>query len=182
MDLWSSFSHDPRDPACAGLRASDADRGVVQQVLAEAYADGRLDREELDSRSTAAGTARTLGELPPLVADLVAAPSARPAGELARLSGEELQRRAVAEYESDRRDALLAFVGPSLVCVVIWAATNWGEWGFFWPAFVIAGTALNLLRTLVRRPDMIDANRRRLKKKQARELDRKPPETGDEGS
>ena len=33
MEVWSSFSHDPRDPRCAPLRASDHDRTVVQTVL-----------------------------------------------------------------------------------------------------------------------------------------------------
>ena len=70
-DLWASFQHDPRDPAVAPLRASDADRDVVHGVLAEAFADGRLDREEYDERSAAVLAARTLGELPPLVSDLV---------------------------------------------------------------------------------------------------------------
>src|SRR6478609_7241171 len=93
-DLWSSFSHDPRRSANAGLRASDGDRSVVQQVLTEAYADGRLDREEFDSRTAAAVGARTLGELPPLVSDLVAPDSgASPA--LVRPSDDDLQRQAV---------------------------------------------------------------------------------------
>jgi hypothetical protein len=171
-DLWSAFSHDPRQPANAGLRASDADRDRIQQVLAEAYADGRLDRVELDARSADAGAARTLGELPPLVADLVAEPAPAAPAALLPYSDDELQRRAVAAYQSDRRDALLAFVGPSLVCIVIWAAVSWGEWSFFWPAFVIAGTAVNLLRTLVRRPDIIESKRRSLEKSRAREIER----------
>ena len=70
-DLWASFQHDPRDPAVAPLRASDADRNVVHGVLTEAFADGRLDREEYDERTAATLQARTLGELPALVADLV---------------------------------------------------------------------------------------------------------------
>src|SRR6185295_13720980 len=70
-DLWASFQHDPRDPAVAPLRASDADRNVVHGVLTEAFADGRLDREEYDERTAAALRARTLGQLPPLVVDLV---------------------------------------------------------------------------------------------------------------
>jgi hypothetical protein len=171
-DIWSTFTHDPRPPANAVLRASDADRDVVQQVLVEAYADGRLDREEFDSRSEAASAARTLGELPPLIADLVArvprdfAPAPVPAG--------ELQRRAVAGYESERREALLGFLGPSIICVVIWLLI--GGSGFFWPGFVIAGTGIHLLRTLVKRQDIIESNRRRLEKRQSRELEQKHSE------
>ena len=51
-ELWSGFALDPRDPAHAGLRASDADRERIQRVLADAFADGRLDREEHDERTT----------------------------------------------------------------------------------------------------------------------------------
>lgn len=47
-DVWGSFAHDPREPAVAPLRASDADREVIHGVLAEAFADGRLDRSEYD--------------------------------------------------------------------------------------------------------------------------------------
>ncbi|GAA2153651.1 hypothetical protein GCM10009844_38360 [Nocardioides koreensis] len=174
-DIWSSFTHDPRPPANAVLRASDADRDVVRQVLVEAYADGRLDGDELESRTEAAAAARTLGELPPLVSDLVArVPDAYAAPAL--VPADELQRRAVASYESDRREALLGFLGPSILCVVIWLLIGGG---FFWPGFVIAGTGIHLMRTLVRRQDIIEANRRRLEKKQARELEQERPE-GDE--
>lgn len=40
-------------------------------MLTEAYADGRLDREESDVRSTDIGGARTLGDIPGLLEDLV---------------------------------------------------------------------------------------------------------------
>src|SRR3954449_7875839 len=94
-DVWASFQHDPRDPAAAPLRASDADRNVVHQLLTDAFADGRLDREEYDERTAAAMSARTLGELPPLVSDLVPdrplLPSRLP---LAAASSSELLKRA----------------------------------------------------------------------------------------
>lgn len=54
------------------LRASDHDRSLVVDVLSAAFADGRITRDELDQRLTAAQTARTFGELTPLTADLVA--------------------------------------------------------------------------------------------------------------
>ena len=162
--LWASFSHDPRVPAHAVLRASDQDRNLIQQVLAEGYADGRLDREEFDTRAEQAAAARTLGQLPPLVADLVAGPDSD--AQLARVP-EDLQGRAVAKYESDRREAFLGFLGPSLICVMIWAVLGMG---WFWPAFVIAGTGINLVRTLVLRQDMIESNRRKLERKREKRL------------
>ncbi len=70
-DLWSGFEHDPRDPAYAPVRASDRDRDVILHALGDAYAEGRLNREEYDERSDQVAAARTLGELPLLLADLV---------------------------------------------------------------------------------------------------------------
>ena len=62
----------PRD-----LRASDADRDRVLGLLADAVSDGRLTIDEHAERVQRACTARTLGELADLTADLVVA-SAQP--------------------------------------------------------------------------------------------------------
>jgi hypothetical protein len=62
----------PRD-----LRASDADRDRVLALLAEAVSDGRLTADEHAERVQRACTARTLGELADLTADLAVA-SAQP--------------------------------------------------------------------------------------------------------
>jgi len=56
------------------MRASDADRERVVDVLRVAAGDGRLTPEELDDRLGAALSARTFDELVPLTADLGAAP------------------------------------------------------------------------------------------------------------
>ena len=62
----------PRD-----LRASDSDRERVVAMLGEALADGRLSHEEYSERMPLALTARTLGDLAGLTADL-AAPEHQP--------------------------------------------------------------------------------------------------------
>ena len=64
----------PDDPP--GLRASHADRDRVVDALRLAAGDGRLSAEELDTRLESALSARTLGELAGLIADLPAAPAA----------------------------------------------------------------------------------------------------------
>ncbi|MER5323006.1 DUF1707 SHOCT-like domain-containing protein [Streptosporangium roseum] len=56
------------------LRASDAERDQVIELLHAAVADGRLDPVEFDERLDAALTARTIDELTPLITDLIAAP------------------------------------------------------------------------------------------------------------
>jgi len=52
------------------LRATDADREKVHELLQAAYADGRLTWDEFDSRSTAALAAKTYSQLTPLTTDL----------------------------------------------------------------------------------------------------------------
>ncbi|AOP45665.1 DUF1707 SHOCT-like domain-containing protein [Streptomyces lydicus] len=52
------------------LRASDADRERVAEILRDALAEGRLVMEEFEERLDAAYRARTYGELEPLTADL----------------------------------------------------------------------------------------------------------------
>jgi hypothetical protein len=53
-----------------GLRASDADREHVAEVLGRAFAEGRLSTEEHSERLEAGYAAKTMGELRALVEDL----------------------------------------------------------------------------------------------------------------
>ena len=65
----------PADPPSSPpLRASDADRDRVIELLRAAVADGRLDPVEFDERLDAALAARTIDALAPLTADLIAVP------------------------------------------------------------------------------------------------------------
>ncbi|KOG36456.1 DUF1707 SHOCT-like domain-containing protein [Streptomyces resistomycificus] len=61
------------------LRASDADRERVAEILQDALAEGRLDMEEFEERLDATYKARTYGELTPITRDLPAAAGAAPA-------------------------------------------------------------------------------------------------------
>jgi hypothetical protein len=54
----------------ADLRASDADRDRIAEILREALAEGRLDAEEHGERIDSVYRAKTVGELEPLVRDL----------------------------------------------------------------------------------------------------------------
>ncbi|MFF8590757.1 DUF1707 domain-containing protein [Streptomyces sp. NPDC015220] len=61
------------------LRASDADRERVAEVLRDALAEGRLDMAEFEERLEATYQARTYGELAPITRDLPAQRTAEPA-------------------------------------------------------------------------------------------------------
>ena len=52
------------------MRIGDRERDAAADLLREAYAEGRIGREELDERLTAALSARTAGELRAITADL----------------------------------------------------------------------------------------------------------------
>lgn len=73
---------EPSELHPADLRASDADRERVAEILREALAEGRLDMEEFNERVDAAYRSRTYGELEPLTRDLPTA--AVPAVSLAK--------------------------------------------------------------------------------------------------
>jgi hypothetical protein len=65
----------PADPPSSpALRASDADRDRVIELLRAAVADGRLNPVEFDERLDAALAARTIDALAPLTTDLIAVP------------------------------------------------------------------------------------------------------------
>ena len=57
------------------LRASDADRQRVADVLGQAYADGRLSMDEFNERNAAVWAAKTLGQLTPITVDLGGTPA-----------------------------------------------------------------------------------------------------------
>lgn len=172
QDLWAQFPRDPRQPEYSALRASDSDRDVVLRALGEAFAEGRLDRDELDERSTAVHGARTLGELPEQLADLVPVSEPTPTGPSTTppLVPEAVEAQAVARWERSRREALSTWICVSLACWVIWLLVN--NNAHPWPVYPMLGTAMPLIGTMVKRKDMIEANRRRIEQKHEKQVAR----------
>jgi uncharacterized membrane protein len=68
---WPQYSG-PRGAAYASIRASDADRERLVEVLKNGFAEGRLTQDEYNLRMGRAYTARTYGELGALIGDLPA--------------------------------------------------------------------------------------------------------------
>ncbi len=62
----------------AGMRAAVADRERTVDILKAAYGEGRLTKEEFDSRAARAMAARTYGDLTAVVADLPTGPLGQP--------------------------------------------------------------------------------------------------------
>jgi hypothetical protein len=164
--IWREFEHDPRDPSYAGLRASERDRDVVRDLLATAYAEGRLDRDELDERTTLVNTAKTYADLLPPIRDLTA--DAVPA-RFSTVAPSDVRRSAEVYYAGQRRDALMGFLVPNLICWAIWVLT--GRDGFIWPIFVSIPTGINLLRVLASRAEIVEKRVEKLQRRHAKELE-----------
>lgn len=106
-------SREPDDvgPAVGGdLRASDADRNQVLDLLSAAYAEGRLTREEHDERSDQATRAKTFDDLIPLTRDLVPIGSPLPQQQRETPPGVPAIRRSAG---ADNPDTLVGIMGGS---------------------------------------------------------------------
>ncbi|EST39033.1 hypothetical protein N566_04225 [Streptomycetaceae bacterium MP113-05] len=97
----------------ADVRASDADRDRVADILREALAEGRLDAEEHSERLDRLYAAKTMGQLEPLVRDLP-----RPAGHGA-------PRPAAAVVEQPQGEG---FDATDNVVAIFSGATRRGRW------------------------------------------------------
>lgn len=167
--LWRRFEHDPRDPVYAGMRASDRDRAVVHDALAEAYADGRLDRDELDERTGQVDRAKTYGALLPPISDLLA--DAAPGQVAPTAPSAELRLTAEQHYRDKLRETFFEFLIPNLICWAIWYMT--GHDNFIWPVFVTIPTLIHLLQVGANKRSIIDTRIEKLERKQAKALE--PP-------
>jgi hypothetical protein len=161
--VWERFSLDPRVPQHAHMRASDRDRDVVRELLGTAYAEGRIDDGELDERIDRVGRAKTLGELPHVLADLVSTSG------LTLSSSADLRTQAEQRYAAQRRQALRNFLAPTLICWAIWLLVSGFELddlGFPWPVFVMLGTGMHWVRLATAREDSIESIRHGLEKRE----------------
>lgn len=131
---WQGFSGDPRPGANRGVRASDTDRGYATWVIDQAMADGRLTAAERLERLTIARQARTLGELLPLVADLVPEPA------------------APAPTRTNWRSATVrSWLLLAALFNAIWLMTvlTTGRLLYYWPMWPMLGTAVAVVVTLL---------------------------------
>lgn len=136
----------PSDPS---IRAGDADRERVAEQLREHYAQGRLDADELDERLSAVLSARTVGELRALTADLPPPePYQLPVPASSRHQPVHRERhRPPARAEQALRAQLASYGSLVAICVVVWALTGFG---YFWPVWIIAPWGIVILGHVIR--------------------------------
>jgi hypothetical protein len=177
------------------LRAADADRQAVADLLRAALDEGRLDFHEYDTRLGQAYAAKTYGELDPLIADL---PTVAPAERSALVpaapalppvpgAGPMPASRpadATARWLLQTWDSYFTTVG---ICVGIWLLilVFAQDWQGFWPLWVAGPWGIVLTVVTVRglatgEPERWDAKRQRKRAKQ-REKKRRLKEQGSGG-
>lgn len=132
---------DERHPERPELRIADADRDRAAERLGFALSEGRIDMGEYERRLEQAMSAKTAGELEPVMDDLP-------------ISAEE-QRRAAAEREAERKqkdrraylDEWKTWIGAAVVMNGIWGVTSIssGEMNSYWPAIPLGIWAVVLL-------------------------------------
>lgn len=124
------------------LRCSDADREKVAAQLREHYAEGRLDLDEFQERTSVVYAAKTFGDLEPLTADLPARPVQEQAQE-DEADGDE--------SGTSGRGRLVAMWTPwlstSVICIGIWLISMLvnSEWIYPWPVWVAGPWGVILL-------------------------------------
>ena len=140
------------------LRAADADRTAVAEILGRHMSAGRLTMDEYDERLARAYAAKTYGELDQITADLPSTdvaprPAAAPAAPASCAPG---------GWDADPH-SWRSWLTTSLIVLVIWAATSLATWEFlyFWPVWVIGPWgAVLLAQTLTRRGNGPEERRR----------------------
>ncbi|QLY34864.1 DUF1707 domain-containing protein [Nocardia huaxiensis] len=139
------------------MRASDADREQIVARLKTAMDEGRLTLHEFDERLQRVYSARTYGELAPVLSDLPAQrvsppPVTKPKG-----------------FPTWVKIMWTPWVFVNALCLVIWAVTGAG---YFWPIWVAApwGLALLIPTTIGRLVE--NDNHRKRQERQRKQLER----------
>lgn len=125
-------------------RFTEADRDKIAGRLRDAFADGRLDQSEFNSRLDQLYSVTTYGELEPLVRDL---PPVRTYQTPAMVQNTTptpdpgtFPERTRNKQPRLRRGLAGGFGGIVVMNIVIWAVigiANGGHWPTFWPVWLL---------------------------------------------
>jgi Domain of unknown function (DUF1707) len=123
------------------LRAGDAERDAVIDLLGQALALGYLEAGEFDARTDRAIQAATLGDLQRLTEDLPV--------ERIRPVVSAQPRPVAGATRAVRRAAWAGFALVSVICLVVWVATAAVVGPYhFWPVWPILGMGAALVTHL----------------------------------
>jgi hypothetical protein len=121
------------------LRAADADRTAVADVLGRHMAAGRLTVAEYEERLTRAYAAKTYGELAELTTDLPDDAPAPASGATVATQGSNPARWAAHGWHGAGSGDWRSWASTAAIVIAIWATTSLANWEFlyFWPIWVI---------------------------------------------
>lgn len=124
------------------IRASDADRERVVEILRQHTAEGRITADEFDERMTAAYNARTMGALAELTTDLPV--------DLAEHAQRQqaLARKAKRGKSAGRlvREGVSGIASIGVVLTAIWFIAGGG---YFWPGWPLGIMSAILVAELI---------------------------------
>ena len=132
---WQGFTVDPRPPQNQALRAADTDRDYATRLIDQARLDGRLSGDEHEERFAGARAARTLGELAPLVSDLMV-PS--------------VTSETSVRYQRFTRAGAMGWFGLALLFNAIWVMTSLSAARplYYWPMWPMFFIGLPLVMSI----------------------------------
>ena len=107
------------------IRASDADRERIVEVLRRHTAEGRITAEEFDERMAAAYDARTLGALAELTTDL-------PVDLAAHAQRQQELAKKAKPLSRQVRQEISGIASLGVILTTIWVVSGGG---YFWPAW-----------------------------------------------
>jgi hypothetical protein len=120
------------------LRASDADRERIVEILRQHSVEGRLTSDEFEERMAAAYTAKTMGALAELTVDLPVdlAEHTRRQAELARQAkGRKPLRKKV-------RQEVSGLLSLGVILTAVWLVSGAGFYWPVWPLGILTALAL----------------------------------------
>lgn len=122
------------------IRASDADRERVVELLRQHSAEGRITSDEFDERMSAAYAAKTMGALAELTTDLPVdlAEHSRKQAEVARARSQAGR----APLTRQMRAAISSWASLAVVLTVVWAVSGGGYYWPAWPLGIVAALGL----------------------------------------
>jgi hypothetical protein len=123
------------------IRASDADRERVVEILRQHTAEGRITADEFEERMTAAYAAKTVGALAELTTDLPVdlAEHARRQNELAK---QAKPRKPVARKA---REEFSGLAGLGVILTTVWVISGAGYYWPAWPLGILAAITISRL-------------------------------------
>lgn len=127
------------------MRAGDSDRDTAREILTEAYAQGRIDRQEYDQRIESTLQAHYLGQLVPVLNDISVTPLDQSP---ARSNLTEPARRSFWQRRSGAVKSAVFVVGITNL-VWLWTSITSGHLTYYWPMWPALGMAIMLLAALV---------------------------------